>query len=209
MPATAAAQVIPVPTLGTARLRLRDWRDDDLPAFAALNLDREVRRYFPSVMTPAESDAFAGSIRQLLSANGWGLWAVEVVGGAPFIGFVGLARPSFEPFTACVEVGWRLSRQAWGQGYATEAARAAVAFGFTSLGLAEVVAFTVPGNTASRRVMEKLRMRRDEAGDFLHPRVAPGHPLQPHVLYRLSYEAWAAPHDALRHAAASESAPPR
>lgn len=198
--------MIPVPTLGTPRLRLRDWRDDDLPAFRALNLDREVRRHFPSVLTPSESDGFARSIRTFLSENGWGLWAVEVVGGAPFIGFVGLGRPGFAPFTDCVEVGWRLSSESWGQGYATEAARAAVAFGFTALGLTEIVAFTVPGNTASRRVMEKLRMVRDEAGDFLHPRVAEGHPLRPHVLYRLPFEAWAAPHDALRHASASASA---
>lgn len=182
--------MIPVPTLATPRLRLRDWRDDDLPAFRALNLDREVRRYFPSLLTPYETDVFARSIREFLSQNGWGLWAVEVEGGAPFIGFVGLGRPSFEPFTECVEVGWRLSREAWGQGYATEAARAAVAFGFTSLGLQEIVAFTVPANRQSRRVMEKLGMTHDSAGDFLHPRVAEGHHLRPHVLYRLSFEAW-------------------
>ena len=184
--------MIPVPTLGTPRLRLRDWRDDDLPAFRALNLDRDVRRYFPSVLTPHETDGFARSIRSFLSENGWGLWAIEVVGGAPFIGFVGLGRPGFEPFTDCVEVGWRLSAQSWGQGYATEAARAAVAFGFTALGLREIVAFTVPANTASRRVMAKLRMAHDEAADFLHPRVAAGHPLRPHVLYRLPFEMWAA-----------------
>jgi len=201
--------VIPVPALGTPRLRLRDWRDDDLPAFRALNLDRDVRRFFPSVLTPYQSDAFAHSIRSFLSENGWGLWAVEVVGGAPFIGFVGLGRPGFEPLTDCVEVGWRLSVASWGQGYATEAARAAVAFGFTSLGLREIVAFTVPANRASRRVMEKLGMVHDVAGDFLHPRVAAGHPLRPHLLHRLPFEAWAAPHDALRHASASTADRPR
>lgn len=181
---------IPVATLTTARLRLRDWRDDDLPAFRALNADPEVRRYFPTVMTAAESDALAAQVRADLETNGHGLWAVEVTGGAPFIGFVGLARPSFEPFTASMEVGWRLARDAWGHGYATEAARAAVAFAFTNLGLRELVSFTVPANTASRRVMEKLGFTHDAAGDFLHPRLPEGHPLRPHVLYRLAFPTW-------------------
>lgn len=183
---------IPVATLSTARLTLRAWRDDDLPAFRDLNLDREVRQYFPNVLTPWESDAFASSIRSFMAEQGWGFWAVERRAEGAFLGFVGLARPGFAPFTSNVEIGWRLARGVWGQGFATEAAEAAVSFAFTSLGLAELIAFTVPANRPSRRVMEKLGMTHDPAEDFLHPRVADGHPLKRHVLYRLSHEAWSA-----------------
>lgn len=182
--------MIPVATLTTERLILRDWRDDDLPAFRSLNLDREVRRYFTGLLTPFESDASAQRIRRFLSEHGWGLWAVEERGGAPFLGFVGLNQPDFAPFQQSVEVGWRLSRNAWGHGYATEAARAAVAHAFVALGLAELVAFTVPSNVPSRRVMDRLGMVQDEAGTFEHPRIAEGHPLRAHVLYRLSHERW-------------------
>ncbi len=188
--------MIPVATLTTERLVLRDWRDEDLPAFRSLNLDREVRRYFPGLLMPYESDASATRIRHFLSENGWGLWAVEERGGAPFLGFVGLNRPGFAPFTHSVEIGWRLSRNAWGHGYATEAARAALAHGFTALGLDEIVAFTVPTNVPSRRVMDRLSMVQDEAGTFEHPRIDEGHPLRTHVLYRLSHERWS---QSLRH----------
>lgn len=182
--------MLPVPSIKTSRLVLRDWRDDDFPAFRALNLDREVRRYFPNVLMPYESDALAKKLRDRLQTNGWGFWAVELVAESRFIGFVGLDRPSFAPFASQVELGWRLSRDVWGRGYATEAAEAAVTFGFTTLGLRELIAFTVPSNLPSRRVMQKLGMQRDEAADFLHPNVADGHELKPHVLYRLSYESW-------------------
>ena len=102
-----------------------------------------------------------------------------------FVGFTGLAVPSFEaPFTPAVEVGWRLARPAWGHGYATEAARASLAYGFGELGLEEVVSFTSVGNARSRAVMERLGMTHDRAGDFQHPLLAPGDPLRPHVLYR-------------------------
>lgn len=184
---------LPVPILTTARLVLRDWRDDDLPAFRALNADAEVMRFFPSPLSADESDAMAGRVRAHLSREGFGFWAVSPAGSTEFLGMVGLLRvPFVAAFTPAVEVGWRLQQSAWGQGFATEAARAAVAFGFTALGLRELVSFTVPANEPSRRVMTKLGFHRDEAGDFLHPRLPEGHPLQRHVLYRLSYEAWAA-----------------
>ena len=175
--------------LRTRRLLLRQWRDTDLAPFAALNADAEVMRYFPAPLDTAESDALAERARLELSTNGWGLWAVEVRGGESFIGFVGLAEPRFEAaFTPAVEVGWRLARAQWGQGYATEAGHAAVEFGFRDLGLDEIVSFTSTMNERSRRVMERLGMRHDQAGDFLHPLLAPG-PLQPHVLYRLPRDA--------------------
>ena len=172
-------------TLQTDRLFLRPWRDEDLPAFAALNGDPEVMEFMPRLLSRAESDAFADRIRGRIEADGWGLWALDVPGVAPFAGYVGLSVPSFEaPFTPCVEIGWRLSRACWGRGYATEAARLAVDHGFRALGLEEVVSFTYEGNMRSRAVMQRLGMRHDASGDFDHPAL-PGHWLQRHVLYRL------------------------
>jgi len=143
-------------------------------------------RYFPSMLTREESDGFAELARSGIEERGWGLWAVEVVGGEPFVGFVGLNVPSFDAhFTPAVEIGWRLLRRAWGNGYATEAARAALAFGFDELGLEEVVSFTAVANEPSRRVMERLAMTHDPADDFDHPRLAEGDPLRRHVLYRV------------------------
>jgi ribosomal-protein-alanine N-acetyltransferase len=181
-----------VAELRTERLLLRQWRDEDLEPFAALNADAETMRYFPSPRASREeSDAFAERIRGHLEREGWGLWAVEIVGRASFIGFVGLARPSFdEHFTPAVEVGWRLVREHWGNGYATEAGRASLAYGFDDLGLDEIVSFTSRINEPSRRVMERLRMQHDPADDFEHPRVPVGDPLRPHVLYRLSRSDW-------------------
>ena len=178
--------------LRTERLLLRQWRDEDLEPFAALNADVETMRYFPAPPSREQSNALAEHARRQIEEEGWGLWAVEVVGGANFIGFVGLVRPSFEEhFTPAVEVGWRLAREHWGHGYATEAGFAAVAFGFEELGLEEIVSFTSELNEPSWRVMERLGMSHDPAGDFEHPRVPVGHPLRPHVLYRLSRADWA------------------
>ena len=176
--------------LNTERLRLRQWRDDDRPAFAEMNADPAVARYLPSVLTRAQSDATLDRIVAHFAAHGFGLWAVEVRDGAELIGFTGLARPRFEAhFTPCVEIGWRLRSAAWGRGFATEAAHAALAFGFAQ-GLSEIVSFTVPANQPSRRVMEKLGMTLED--EFDHPNVDVGHPLRRHVLYRIrraDYEA--------------------
>ena len=191
-----------VPVLRTERLVLRPWRDEDLAPFAALNADPAVMDYLPATLSRAESDAFAARVRREMDERGFGLWAVEVPGVAPFVGFTGLAVPRFSAhFTGkrsaqrgrspsgvvqdCVEVGWRLAREHWGRGYAPEAARAALAHGFGALGLDEIVSFTAVANLRSRRVMEKLGMRHDPAEDFDHPSLAEGHPLRRHVLYRL------------------------
>jgi ribosomal-protein-alanine N-acetyltransferase len=172
--------------LRTERLILRPWRDEDLAPFAALNADPRVREHFPTCLTSAESDAAARKIRAAFDARGYGLWATEVIGGEPFVGFIGLAEPAFAaPFTPCVEIGWRLAHAAWGRGYATEGARAALAFAFERIRLGEIVSMTTPGNTRSRRVMEKLEMRRDPTDDFDHPNLPPASPLRRHVLYRL------------------------
>jgi len=169
----------------TARLRLRGWRASDREPFAAMNADPRVMEHFPSVLSREESDALIDSIERHVVERGFGLWAVEIPGVAPFAGFVGLSIPRFEaPFMPAVEVGWRLAHPLWGFGYATEGARAAVAFGFASLGLSEIVSFTTAGNLRSRRVMERLGMTHDPRDDFDHPALA-SHPLRRHVLYRI------------------------
>jgi RimJ/RimL family protein N-acetyltransferase len=172
-------------TIRTHRLHLRVWREEDLPAFAAINADPRVMEYFPGRLDRAESDARATRIRGHFARHGFGLWAVEVPGVADFVGFVGLVRCDFEaPFTPCVEIGWRLAHEHWGHGFATEAALAALDFGFQRLGLEQIVSFTVPANRRSRAVMERIGMTRTPADDFDHPAIPEGHPLRRHVLYR-------------------------
>jgi RimJ/RimL family protein N-acetyltransferase len=172
--------------LHTKRCVLRQWKDSDLPAWAAMNADAEVRRYFPSVASVEQALGEAQRCRDAIAQRGWGMWALEVPGVMPFAGFVGLNAPHYDaPWIPAVEIGWRLTRAVWGQGLATEAAIAALDFGFTRLLLREIVAITVPANTPSRRVMDRLGMVRDEAADFDHPRIDSGHPLQRHVLYRV------------------------
>jgi RimJ/RimL family protein N-acetyltransferase len=180
-----------IPRLTTARLLLREWREQDLEPFAELNADAAVAEFLGEPMDRAASDALIDRIVARWASDGHGQWAVERVEDGRFLGFVGLAAPSFETaFTPCVEVGWRLAAAAWGHGYATEAARAALRFGFDDLKLDEIVSFTTVANVRSRAVMERLGMTRDPADDFEHPKLAEGNPLRPHVLYRLGRDAW-------------------
>jgi RimJ/RimL family protein N-acetyltransferase len=175
-----------VPELRGERVLLRGWREEDLEPFAALNRDPRVMEHYPARLSRAESDAFVlERAVPVFCERGYGPWAVEVPGVAPFIGYVGLKAPTFEAsFTPCVEIGWRLAFSAWGHGYATEAARLAIAYGFAEGGLAEIVSFTVPANRRSIAVMERLGMQAD--GEFEHPRLPLGHPLRTHLLYRLT-----------------------
>lgn len=176
----------PVAELVTERLLLRRWRGEDRDPFAALNADPVVMEHFPAPLTRAQSDDLADRIEAHLDEHGWGLWAVEVRETGRFCGFTGLAPATFEaPFTPAVEVGWRLAHWSWGHGYATEAARAALAHGFEVLRLDEIVSFTTTTNVRSQRVMQRLGMARDDQGDFDHPNVPDGHRLRPHVLYRV------------------------
>lgn len=178
--------------LETERLRLRLWTEADKAPFAKLNGSEQVMEYFPSTLSKIESDELAERIASGIKRNGWGLWAVEVKNKHPFIGFVGLNEPTYElPFGPCVEVGWRLDTPYWGEGYATEAARAAVAFGFQTLALEKMVSFTALVNERSQAVMRRLNMTR-ASETFLHPKVPAGHKLQEHCLYELSREDWQA-----------------
>jgi ribosomal-protein-alanine N-acetyltransferase len=180
--------------LRTPRLRLRAWRESDLEPFAAMNADPEVMRWFPSLQDAAQSDAGARRFMSHHDEHGYTAWAVEVVaserGAAPFVGFLGLVRPTFDPPFAhadpCVELGYRLARPWWGMGLATEAGTAALQFGLEELALPEVVSFTVPPNLRSQTVMQRLGMRYD--GVFAHPRAAAGEWWGPHVLYRATVD---------------------
>jgi RimJ/RimL family protein N-acetyltransferase len=170
------------------RVTLRSWRPEDIEPFAALNADPRVMEHYPAPLTRAESEAFVGRVEAHFAEHGFGLWAVEVPGVSPFVGYVGLSVPGFEAdFTPCVEIGWRLAFEHWGSGYATEAARVAIEFGFSEAGLDEIVSFTVPANRRSIAVMERLGMT--FAGEFEHPRLPEGHRLRRHVLYRLARQA--------------------
>ena len=181
----------PGPELLTERLLLRRWRDSDREPFAALNTDPVVMEHFPARLSTVESAVMFDAIERGFEERGFGLWAVEIPGVAPFIGFVGLAVPRFQlSFTPCVEVGWRLARAWWGHGYAPEGAAAALRFGFAEIGLPEILSFTTTANHRSQRVMEKLGMHHDPADDFDHP-YTPGWHGQRHVLYRLTAEEWA------------------
>jgi RimJ/RimL family protein N-acetyltransferase len=173
--------------LQTKRLRLRSWRDADREIFARLNADAKVMQYFLRPLTRDESNELATRIQAHIDQHGWGLWAVEAEGVAPFVGYVGLAVPRFNAhFTPCVEIGWRLASEFWGFGYATEAAQAALAFGFRELDLGEIVSFTTETNAPSRRVMERIGMTRNPDDDFDHPGLPVDHRLRRHVLYRKS-----------------------
>jgi ribosomal-protein-alanine N-acetyltransferase len=188
------------PELRTDRLLLRRWRDSDRVPFAALNADPEVMQHFPGLLTRDESDALIDRIEQHFDEHGYGLWAVEVVEPANFIGFVGLQWATFETwFTPALETGWRLARHAWGHGYASEAARAAVSYGFDHAGVDEIVSFTVPANLRSQAVMTRIGLHRDASRDFGHPRFPPGHPIREHVLYCVSAAEWKAHRDRSHH----------
>ena len=171
--------------LHTRRCVLRQWQDSDFEPWARMNADPEVRRYFPEVLDAEQAGAEARRCRDAIAQRGWGMWALEIPSEFRFAGFVGLHVPHFDaPFVPAVEIGWRMARAAWGRGFATEAAQAALDFAFDRLALGEVIAMAVPTNAASRRVMDRLGMRRDMSGDFDHPRVPSSHRLCRHVLYR-------------------------
>ena len=168
----------------TSRLILRPWRATDLDAFAQLNADAEVMQYFPKTLNREESDTLAHRIEKLITENGWGFFAIELKHSGEFIGFTGLHdQPEQFDFSPCVELGWRLAKEFWHQGYATEAAQACLNFAFQQLELDHVVAFTAKNNAPSEKVMQRLGMQ--YVKNFNHPALDKNHALAEHLLYRI------------------------
>jgi ribosomal-protein-alanine N-acetyltransferase len=189
--ADASADDGHVPRLLTTRLVMRDWTNGDRVPFAELNADAEVMRHFPSTLTAQQSDEMVDRIRSAWVQHGYGLWAVERADTSQFIGFVGLSTPSWAS-APIVEVGWRLAQRHWGYGFASEAATAALGFGFSRLDLPadEIVSFTTVGNDRSRRVMERIGLTHRPERDFDHPLLGHWHGCR-HVLYALDRAGWA------------------
>ena len=176
----------------TPRLRLRQWRDADRAPFAAMNADPAVMRWFAGPLSAEDSGRSIDAWQQAFAERGWANWAVELQASDQFIGFVGLSIPRrMFAFSPCVEIGWRLARAHWGQGHATEAARAALQVGFGLLQLDQIVSFTSLVNAPSRAVMQRIGMA-DSGEDFDHPALPDGSPLRRHALYRLTQAQWQA-----------------
>jgi ribosomal-protein-alanine N-acetyltransferase len=169
----------------TERLGFREWLPKDAESFAALNADSVVMEYFPKPLTREETDAFIARISESFRTDGFGLYAVEEKKSGDFIGFIGFSRPRFEEFfTPCIEIGWRLAKEFWDKGYATEGAKGCLDHSFQVLGFQEVYSFTATTNLRSERIMQKIGM--DHIGFFDHPNLAEGHVLRPHTLYKIS-----------------------
>lgn len=168
----------------TERLGFRQWLDRDIEPFSRLNADPEVMEFFPSTQSTEQSVAFIERAKKFIDEHSYGLWAVDEKASGAFIGFIGLTNANFEsPFTPCIEIGWRLLKEFWNKGYATEGAKACLEFGFKTAGIPVINSFTAVTNLKSERVMQKIGMK--FIGNFEHPNVAEGHVLRPHVLYTI------------------------
>lgn len=175
----------------TKRLMLRPWQESDLEPFVAINADPRAMEYFPGVRGREETASEYHRIIKHFAKYGWGLWAVTLIDNPTFMGFIGLNQiDSVFPFAPAVEIGWRLAPDYWGKGYATEGAMAVLKYGFATVKLSEIVAFTTEHNMRSRNVMEKIGMHHNPKDDFDHPKLPEGHPLRRHVLYRLGVNEW-------------------
>ncbi len=178
--------------LKTDRLILRQWKEQDFPVFANMNADPAVMEYFPSMMNESESNMMAHRLQALIAEKSWGFWGVEIIDEQKFIGFVGLHQPTYKlPVTPCIEIGWRIAKEFWGKGYATEAARRSLKFAFEELDLNEVYSFAAMLNKKSWQVMQRLGMK-NMAANFKHPIIPEAHPLSEHVLYKITQEQWEA-----------------
>lgn len=176
--------------LKTERLLLRQWTQDDLLPFAEISGDKDVMEFYPSALSTEQSVALGTRIKTLIAECGWGFWAVELPEKCKFIGFVGLHIPGDEmPFSPCVEIGWRIAKAHWNNGYATEAARASLKYAFEVLKLPEVVSFTTVANTRSQAVMRKIGMT-NTGQNFMHPAIDASHPQCEHVLFKITANEW-------------------
>lgn len=182
--------------LRTQRLLLRPWRTEDFDLFHRINSDERVMRFFPKRRSQAESRQFLDWLIAEQAGGGPPVFqAVELLANGECIGFCGLHRADAGPFigTGAIEIGWRFAPEHWGHGYATESARAWLAYGFGERGLEEVVSYAVPTNTPSIAVMKRIGMVADPASDFDNGHVPDTLPhLKPHVVYRIDRARWAA-----------------
>jgi len=175
--------------IATPRLILRTWKQEDIDPYFRINQDPKVIEFLRGPLTLDEVNAFVSNVNNQQEKYGYTLWAVEVKQTGTFIGFIGLNYTNWEShFTPAVEIGWRLDSKSWGQGYATEGAKAALDFAFNKMNLQEIVSFTVPDNKRSIQVMERIGLKRDLNGDFEHPKLPKDHRLLKHILYRLTRE---------------------
>ncbi len=182
--------MVKIVTLNTERLILLQWQPNDYAPFFELNNDPAVMQYYPNILTKLESDTLATKFRDLIEKQGWGFWSVKLKEDNQFIGFVGLNKPdTVLLFSPCVEIGWRLAKNYWGKGYATEAANAALKYAFETLQLDEVVSFTSVHNIRSKSVMEKLHMV-NTMQNFDHPNIPAEHKLREHALYKITKAQW-------------------
>ena len=166
----------------TQRIVFRKWTDRDIDDFSAMNLDPEVMQFYPSLLSREQTEVSMGAIKNQFEKMGYGLYVVEHRSTNQFMGYIGFSTPSFESFfTPCTEIGWRLKRNYWGQGLASEGGAACLAFGFSNLGLQKVFSFTAAVNFRSERVMNKIGMTK--TGEFEHPKLPSDHWLRRHVLY--------------------------
>lgn len=170
--------------VATERLGMRHWKEADVAPFAAMNKDKDVMRYFPQTLAEEETAAMMKRIEAHFQQHGFGLFALETLATNEFIGYTGFMIPRFESFfTPCVEIGWRLKKEEWNKGYATEAASACLRYGFQTLGFAGVFSFTSALNLPSEKVMRKIGMHKE--GEFDHPAIESDSPLCRHVLYKI------------------------
>lgn len=184
-------RIVPPARLETARLVLRQWRQEDYAPYAAMNADREVTAFLAASPDRRESKAVATYFHAMIAWRGWGIWAVERKADGVFIGSVGLHVPRMRlPFSPCVGLGWRLAKAFWGKGYATEAAGRAMRFGFEVLALPEIVAFASVKNARSAAVMRRLGMATDPAWDFGYPGRQKDSQIYRYCLYRMQRQVW-------------------
>jgi RimJ/RimL family protein N-acetyltransferase len=174
----------------TDRLIMRQWNKEDYSAFAEMNADQDVMEFYPDILTIEQSNAMAQKIESEILVKGWGFWAVELKNNKSFIGFVGLHEPGYKlPMSPCIEIGWRLAKEYWGNGYATEAGKAALDTAFKKLKLAEVYSFASVSNKKSQAVMERINMINTN-NNFEHPIIPKNNPLREHVLYKIDRQHW-------------------
>ena len=174
----------------TDRLIMRQWNKDDYSAFAKMNADKDVMEFYPSILTTEQSNDMAQKIESEITVKGWGFWAIELKDKNSFVGFVGIHEPGYElPMSPCIEIGWRLAKEYWGNGYATEAGKAALDTAFKKLELTEVYSFASVSNKKSQAVMERLNMINTNK-NFEHPLIPINNPLREHVLYKIDRQQW-------------------